>query len=301
MRAVTVHGYGGVDVLAVTDVPTPEPQRGEVRVKVAAAAVNRTDINARTGLYGTTDPGPAGFRLGMDVSGIVDAVGDGVTDPPIGAAVVGFLSSPNVHGGQAEYAVLPADGIAPAPRVGTLEQAAALPLNGLTAAQTLAEAELADGAVVVVTGAAGGLGWFIVQLFHLAGYRVIALVKPGTNAGEVSATGADEVVTAIGEIPRRGFDAVIDAATIVQDTIDLIRDGGLYIDFRHSRPDLSRGIRHHGVSVKTNGTLLSELVAKVDAGTIRLPGAEPRPLDEVASAQHDLDGGGIRNRLVLVP
>lgn len=115
MRAVVVHASGDEDVLAVEEVPVPEPGDGQVRLRVAGAAVNRTDLNLRAGLYPGPVPDGVGATFGMDVSGTVDAIGAGVSDLSVGDAVVAFAgppAAPAAPAAQAEHVVLDAGRLA---------------------------------------------------------------------------------------------------------------------------------------------------------------------------------------------
>ena len=302
MRAAVMHGYGDANVVQVEDVPTPQPGQQEVRIRVAGAAVNRTDLNLREGLYGMPEPkaGEPGFTFGMDASGVVDAVGAGVSELQVGDAVVGFAGPPTTPAAQAEYVVLPVAAMTRAPSAAPLVQAATLPLNGLTAAQALAQTGLATGDTVVVTGAAGGLGVFLVQLAHLAGHRVIAWVKPGTDPAELRRLGADEVITTAAEAVQAGS-AVFDAATLGQETVSVLKDGGAYVTFRGNSLTPERGIRQVHIGVQNDGKMLQQLVESVDSGDLRLPEVDELPLEQVAEAQRRFAAGGVRNRLVLVP
>lgn len=301
MRAATFHQTGDESVLSVQDVPTPEPGNGQVRIKVAAATVNRTDLNARIGLYGLGDAGPHGHRLGMDAAGTVDAIGAAVDDLVVGDAVVAFSGSPQQDGAQAEFLVLSADGVARAPKDSTPARAATLPLNGLTAAQAIRAAELPDASTVIVTGAAGGLGMVLLQLLTQAGHQVTAWVRSDADADVVRDLGAERVIIGAGAALAHSAAALFDAANLGQPTVELIVDGGVFVTFRGAEPDLDRGITRVVQWVTTDGTLLRQLVAQVDAGTLRLPDAEELPLGEVAQAQRRFAAGGIRSRLVLVP
>ena len=303
MRAAVIHQYGDESVVKVEDVPTPQPGDGQVRIRVAGAAVNRTDLNLRNGLYGMPEPKPSepGFTFGMDVSGVIDAVGAGVDGLTVGDPVVGFAGPPDTPAAQAEQVVLPATAVTRAPNSVPLIQAAALPLNGLTAAQALAQAALAPGGTVVVTGAAGGLGVFLLQLSKLAGHRVVAWVKPGTDPEHLRALGADDVITGAGEATLASADAVFDAATLGQDTIGLLKDGGAYVTFRGNTPEAERGTRTVHIGVRNDGKALQQLVELVDAGDLRLSPVTEIPLDQVAQAQRSFADGGLRDRLVLVP
>ena len=301
MRAVVFREFGSDELVGVADVPTPEPGEQEVRIRVAAATVNRTDINARAGLYGLPIPDSPGYGLGMDVSGEIDAIGAGVDRLSVGDRVVGFCMAPQQRGGQAAFVVLPVEAVAPAPRGTDLVQAATLPLNGLTSLQVLAAVQPASGGTVVVTGAAGGLGMMVLQLAHNAGHRVVAWVRSKDDAAFLTSLGADQVVTEVGELTERSADAVIDTAMLGQETVRLIRDGGAFITVRGIEPELERGIRQVTVWVQNDEEQLAELVSAVESGAVTLPGVTTMPLEEVASAHRVFEAGGVRDRLVLIP
>ncbi|MCW2994385.1 MAG: NADPH:quinone reductase [Conexibacter sp.] len=301
MRSVRVHAFGDESGVSVDELPIPEPGAGEVRLRVAGAAVNRTDINLRLGKYGLPEPDPTGHTVGMDVSGVVDALGAGVDGLAVGDAVIAFAGPPNAPGTQAEYVVLPVETIAPAPASAEIVRAGTLPLNGLTAIQALRTPDLPVGGRVLVTGAAGGLGMFLVQLARHEGHEVIAWVKDDADGAYVQRFGAGTVITAADQLEPASVDAVLDAATLAQPTIGLIKDGGIYINFRGVTPELERDITNRHVIVANDQAQLRELVALVDAGDIELPEVERVPLADVADAQRRLAAGGIRDRLVLVP
>jgi NADPH:quinone reductase-like Zn-dependent oxidoreductase len=301
MRSVRVHAFGDESGVSVDELPIPEPGAGEVRLRVAGATVNRTDINLRLGEYGLPDPDPTGHAVGMDVSGVIEALGTGVEGLAVGDAVIAFSGPPNTPGTQAEYVVLPVETIASAPVSAEIVRAGTLPLNGLTAIQALRTSGLPVGGRVLVTGAAGGLGMFLVQLARHDGHEVVAWVKDDDDGDYVRRFGAGTVITAADQLEPASVDAVLDAATLAQPTIALIKDGGTYIDFRGATPELERGIANLHITVANDQAQLHELVALVDAGDIELPDVERVPLADVADAQRRLAAGGIRDRLVLVP
>jgi NADPH:quinone reductase len=300
MKAARYHGFGSEDTVTFDDIPVPEPGPGQVRIKIAGATVNRTDLNARQGLYGLPEPGPGGYGLGMDAAGTVDALGPGVTGLAAGDAVIALLENPWEGGAQAEFAVAPAAAVTPAPTAASLTRAAALPVNGLTALQAVAQIT-ADSDTVIVAGAAGGLGQLLVQVARNAGYRVIAWVRPDTDAAYVLRLGAAQVVTSADQLPPRAAAAVIDTAMIGQPAIGLIADNGRYIEFRTIRPVLDRGITQATVNVYSDAAQLRQLVTDVEAGRLELPEVTEIPLAGVADAQRTFDAGGVRARLVLVP
>lgn len=301
MRTVRIHSFGDTSGLAVDQTAVPAPGPGEVRVLVAGATINRTDLNLRQNLYGLPDPDPEGYPVGMDLSGTIDALGAGVDGFAVGDPVVGFSGPPNGAQAQAESVVLPAEAVVRAPTAVSLPRAATLPLNGLTALQAVQAADLRSASTIVVTGAAGGLGMFLVQIARNAGHRVIAWIKSDSDADYVRRLGAGEVITDPAHFPPASADAVIDAATIVQPTIGLIKDHGIYVNFRSATPELERGIRTLDVMVENSQVQQQQLVDLVDAGIVELPAIEPWPLSRVAAAQDRFAAGGVRDRLVLIP
>jgi len=187
VNAIRVHQFGDVDQLCWEDVPIPEPQNGEVRIKVKAAGVNFVEIYQRKGWY--TQPLPT--ILGSEFAGIVDAVGQGVTDFRVGDRV----ATANGQGGYAEYATAEAARLLPVPGAISLELAAAVLLQGMTA-HFLARSTypLKPGDTAVIHAAAGGVGQMLVQIAKMCGARVIATVSTQENAELVRASGADEII-----------------------------------------------------------------------------------------------------------
>ncbi|NEC25510.1 NADP-dependent oxidoreductase, partial [Streptomyces sp. SID8111] len=179
MRAVGILEYGGPDVLEVIDRDIPDPGPGELRIRVAAAAVNPTDLMLRSGLldaYLSAVEPP--YVPGMDVSGTVDAAGAG-TLFALGDRVMAFVDPFRPQGGaQAEYAVVSAADTVLVPPGLDLVEAAGLPMNALTAHQALALLALPRGASLAVTGGAGALGGFVIQLAAHRGLRVVADAAP---------------------------------------------------------------------------------------------------------------------------
>ncbi len=191
MKAVRFHEVGGPEVLRVEDVPVPQPAAGEVRVRVAASAYNAADNGMRGGFLPI--PVVLPHVPGYDVSGTVDALGDGVTGLTVGDAVVGFLPMER-DGGAAEYVVAPAEALVPAPTSIPLVDAAALPSVALTAWQALVDdGHVTAGQRLLVVGAGGVVGKYAVRLAKRLGAHVVATASPRSGAA-VRAAGADQVV-----------------------------------------------------------------------------------------------------------
>jgi len=316
MRAVVVRNYGGPEALAVIDAPIPEPGRGQVRIRVTAAAVNPVDIATRQGLMNAGRPGVIGTRehvgIGWDVAGVIDATGPGVTGWAAGAPVIGLRDRLDQSlGTYAERVVLDAADVAPAPAGSSSEAASTIPLNGLTALQALDALALvagqAAGQAVLVTGAAGGLGAFIVELAAMRGLRVIAAAG---DADEklVRALGAAEFIprsaelaTAVRDLVPGGADAAFDAAVLGYPAMDAVRARGAFAVFSGSAPVPVRGIRVQPVYIHADGAALAGLSRLAAAGKLTLRVADTYPLAKAAQAHERLEAGGVRGRLVLVP
>ena len=187
MKAIRVHETGGPDVMQLDEVALPEPGPGEARVKVAAAGLNFIDVYHRKGLY----PMPTPFFLGQEAGGMVDAVGEGVTEVQTGERV----AYPIHPGGYAEYVVVPAWKLVSVPHEVDLDQATAVMLQGMTA-HYLAHSTYPLGAndTALVHAAAGGVGLLLVQLAKQRGACVIGTVSTEEKAALARAAGADEII-----------------------------------------------------------------------------------------------------------
>ncbi|MFC4998223.1 NADP-dependent oxidoreductase [Dactylosporangium cerinum] len=306
MKAVIIHSYGGPEVLRIAEVPVPRPARGQVRVRVAAAAVNPVDVQTRSGALtraGILPPREV-VGIGWDLSGTVDAVGPGVTGFAAGDRVVGLCDRlPLPVKAQAEYAVLDAGAVGRLPPDVDLTAAATLPLNALTAAQALDLTGLHPGQTLLVTGAAGAVGGYTVELAARAGLRVIA-VAAESDEHLVRELGAEHVVArsaepapAVRELAPGGVDGVVDAASVGIAALDAVRGGGAFVAVLHGAPPPLRGIRVANVWIRADGPRLAALAA----ARLRLRVADTLPLDRVADAHRALEAGGLRGRLVLLP
>ena len=264
MRAVVVRNYGGPEALEVVHVPDPETRRGQVRIRVEAAAVNPVDIATREGLMNQARPGVIREReyvgIGWDVAGTIDAIGPEVTAFAPGDRVIGLrdrLDRP--LGTYAERIVLDAADVAPAPTGVNSVAASTIPLNALTAIQALDALGLAAGQTILVTGAAGGLGGFGVELAAMRGLRVIAAAGDADEkivrelgAADFVPRSADLAEAARDLVPG-GVDAVFDAAVLGYPALDAARGGGTFASFVLPGPDKLRGIRVEPVMIRPTG------------------------------------------------
>ncbi|RPF35399.1 NADP-dependent oxidoreductase [Streptomyces sp. TLI_185] len=296
MRAAVVRTFGGPEAVEVVDVDVPEPAARQVRIRVAAAALNPVDAGVRAGAFGG-----AGKQIGFgwDVAGTVDATGVAAAWS-VGDEVValdyGMVQPLGTH---AEYVVVDTDAVAKAPATVDAVHAATLPLNALTAVQALDLLELTPGQSLLVTGAAGAVGGFAVQLAARRGVAVTALAREDDEE-LVRSLGAAHFTS--GAVGTGSVDAVLDAAILGEAALEWVRDGGAYVGvIPQAAPASVRGVRTGAVEVSADGARLAELAGLVDEGVLTLRVAETYALEDAAKAHARLAEGGVRGRLVLVP
>ncbi|MGW0877412.1 NADP-dependent oxidoreductase [Streptomyces sp. NPDC002740] len=297
MRAAVVRTFGGPEAVELVDAELPEPAARQVRIKVAAAALNPVDAGVRAGVFGG-----AGKQVGLgwDVAGTVDAVGV-ASAWSVGEEVValdhGMVEPLGTH---AEYVVVDTDAVALAPASVDAAHAATLPLNALTAVQALDLLALSPGDSLLVTGGAGAVGGYAVQLAARRGVTVAALTR-AQDEEFVRSLGATRFPAGEGS-GEKSFDAVLDAAVLGAEALALVRDGGVYVGvIPQAQPASERGVRTDAVEVSADGARLAELVRAVDAGELTLRVAGTYALEDAAKAHARLAEGGVRGRLVLVP
>ncbi|TDU05917.1 NADPH:quinone reductase-like Zn-dependent oxidoreductase [Streptomyces sp. 846.5] len=308
MKAVGVTQFGGPDSLQVLDLPTPQAGPGEIRIKVNAAGVNAIDSLIRRGLAVAATAKPP-FIPGMDAAGVVDQIGEGTdTDLRVGDRAIAIVVPSETHGAYAQYVTVPADSAVGAPAGATDAQAASLPMNGLTARLALDTLGLTPGQTVAVTGAAGAVGGYVVQLAKADGLRVVA------DAGSQDETlvkelGADIVVPRGPEYAQQvrahvpdGVDGLVDAASLGELATPAVRDNGTAVSVRGGE-----GVHERGVVVKSivvfryaqEQAKLDRLRQQVEDGQLTLRVAQVLPFDQAEQAHQLLDAGGVRGRIVL--
>lgn len=312
MRAIGVTVYGGPQALREVDVPSEPLHTGEARVRVTAATVNATDTLVRSGAR-ATGPRAAGVAdvPGMEVAGVVTEVagGPGARAPiTVGQRVTGIVVPDGEHGGYREELVLPAASVVPVPAGASDAEAATLPMNGLTALAALRTLGLVPGDVLAVTGAAGAVGGYVVQLAKAAGLTVLADAAPqdeelvrGLGADVVVRRGPD-VATRLREHAPHGADGLVDAAVLDATILPAVRDGGAVATLRRYSGDGSRRLRVEPISVVRSSQdheALEQLRRAVEEGVLTLRVADVLPAARAASAHERLEAGGVRGRLVL--
>ena len=302
--------HGGPDALEVIDVPEVHAGLGQVRIRVHAAAVNPTDTFVRNGSRAEqqkVDSPP--YVPGMDAAGIVDEVGDGVsTGVKVGDAVMAMVIPKGIHGAYREQIVLDARAVVPAPAGSTHVEACTLPMNGLTARQSLDLLGLLSGQTLAVTGAAGAYGGYVIQIGKSEGLTVIADASEADDE-LVASLGADIVVRRGDDVTTRfrehfpnGVDGLADGAVQNERVIPAVCDGGSFTAVRGFEGEPQRGIKFTTTWVRRyDGEFekLDRLRQLVEAGTITLRVAGTYPPEQTAETHRLLEAGGTRGRLVI--
>jgi NADPH:quinone reductase-like Zn-dependent oxidoreductase len=320
MRAAVYRRFGGPDNVRIEQLPRPSVGREDVLIQVQASTVSAADHRARSrevprGLWLLAAVGIGAFRpkrrvLGMDVAGVVEAVGSDVTRFAPGDEVIAMLGG--AFGGHAEYALVRQDGaIALKPRSMTFEDAVTLVFGGLTARGFLDQAHLAPGTTVLVNGASGAVGTAAVQLAAHAGAHVTG-VSSGANAELVTALGADRVIdhTVADFIAEAAtYDVIVDCVGNVsfERVRHLLKPGGALLLVITDLPGLlraplrSRRTGHLVTASPGKGTAedLAALVDLAEAGSFRAVRDRTYDLADIAEAHRYVDTGRKRGNVVV--
>jgi NADPH2:quinone reductase len=313
MKAIGIYQYGGPEVLGVVEVARPVPAAGEVRVRVMAAGVNPVDQMVREGLLASYYQGnPFPYIPGMDIAGIVDAVGEAV-DPALGIRegmdVTGMVSNFAGHGGYSEYVCLPARSVIPMPPHTSYDEASAFLMTAMTARSALDALDLATGSSVLVIGAAGAVGTFACILADRDGLEVVGIASPSDEEA-LSAYGVTHFVPRGSDANERvrelfpdGVDAIIDTAGLRERAFPALADNGRYIALRgwDDPPDI-RGIRVDFVNVRDridDHAAMAEIGRLVAEGVLPIRIAKVFPASEAGAAHELLAAKGVRGRVVI--
>jgi NADPH:quinone reductase-like Zn-dependent oxidoreductase len=309
MKAVRFHEYGDPQVLRYEDVEEPIPGPGEVRIRVAGSAFNPVDDGIRGGYLQGPFPVTLPHTPGIEVSGTVDRLGDGVTNVAVGDDVIAFLPM-TANGGAAEYVVAPAEILASAPTSIPLPDAAALPMVGLTAWQALFDdAQLKPGQRVLINGAGGAVGGYAVQLAKQAGAHVIATASPRSSE-RIRSAGADEIIdhTTTEVTVGEPVDVLVNLARITAEDlialVTLVRPGGVVVNTVPTIPtpaDEQRGVRAVSLFVRSDPEQLAHLAELVDRGELRVDVAERVPLVELQAVHTKAATGMLPGRVIVLP
>lgn len=322
MQAVRIHEFGGADRLTYEPVALPEPKAGEVRVEVAAIGLNFIEIYQRKGLY----PNPLPFTIGNEFAGLVDAVGAGVTGFKVGDRV----ATAHGAGAYAEYATVPVARLAHIPDRVTLDQAAALILQGITAhALAVSTYPLKSGDTALVHAAAGGVGLLLVQIAKMRGAQVIATVSNAEKAELARQAGADQVILYSrddfeAEVKRltdgKGVEVVYDGVGQVTflKSLNCLKPRGYMVLYGQAsgpvepvNPQLLNQKGSLFLTRPTNGHYLlnreefewrtNDLFGWLQSGQLKLRIDKTFPLEHAAQAQEYMESRQTKGKVILLP
>lgn len=297
MKAFVVYETGGPEVLRLEEVDDPRPGEGEVLLRVRATSVNPYDWKVRRGLAPASLPGV----IGVAVSGLVEE--SRAADFTAGDEVFGYAAS----GAYAELATAEASGIAAKPDGVSHEQAASIPVAGITAWQAIHDTgSLEEGRSALVAGAAGGVGHFAVQFAKLSGARVTG-TGSSRNRDFVLGLGADEYVDYteqdVSEVAS-GIDLAFD--TVGGETTDslvpTLAEGGVLVTIAGDPPEdaaAQRGARAELLVARTDAGQLARIAELIAEGEVTVEVSESLPFDELPRAHELSESGHTRGKIVL--
>ena len=305
MKAVRVHRFGPPEVIALEDVPKPEPNNGEVVVEVKAAGIGPWDALIRSGKSALPQPLP--LVLGSDLSGVIDSIGPGVEQFKVGDEVFG-VTNERFTGAYAEYALAKAAMIAPKPKSLNHTHAASVPVVAVTAWQMVFDfARLSSGQSVLIQGGAGNVGGYAVQFAKLAGALVIATAsaKDVSYVRSLGGVGVIDYRATRFEERVKETDAVID--TVGGDTLDrsygVLKRGGIVVSSA-AQPSNEKA-EHHGVRavfflVQVTTERLRKIAELIDAEKLRTEVGEVLWLDEARKGHEMVEGAPHRRGKIVI-
>jgi NADPH:quinone reductase-like Zn-dependent oxidoreductase len=311
VKKITYMKFGSPEVLEKLETDIPEPSTGQVLVKVEAAGINPVDYKIRNGSLKLIMPGRFPRTPGGEIAGIVDKIGPGSSAFKPGSRVFAMLRTP--QGGYAQYVAVPEKLLCLIPQGLSFEEAAAIPLAGLTALQSLRDkGRIKKGMRVLVNGASGGVGSYAVQIANAYQAQVTGVCS-GRNARFVQDLGADVVI----DYEKKDFintgnryDIILDAVANKNFTScrKILKPGGVYIStlpypgllFRQALNFLFSK-KAYAIICKSRAGDLAFLGRLVDEGKLKSRIEKHYSFDEVILAHQRIESGRVRGKLVLTP
>ena len=320
-QAIVQTGNGGPEVLTLQSVPVLQPGDHQVLIRVYAAAVNPTDWKMRIGPAPGAPPPPADAATptrripGLDVAGVIETIGAGVTDLHVGEPVFSLIGRtvPGLNGGYSQYVVAPAENVVPKPKRLTYAEAAGIGVAGRTAERSVEAAQLHRGQRILITGIAGGVGSATAQIAKARGAYVLGTAQP-VHAAFLKSIGVDKVIDY--KQPNwtdqaKNVDVMID--TVGGDTattaLGLVKRGGSFITIA-SRDITAEMCAAAGVTCPyvgaprpgdpSEGDYLRPVARLIDAGKFTVHIDKTYPLARAADAQEYNRSGHTEGKIILV-
>lgn len=308
MKAAQINEYGDSSVVKVVDIDTPSIDEGRVLVRVQAASLNPFDTMVRAGYLQQTIPLELPVTLGGDLAGEIVEVAEGVTNVAVGDVVYGQANAVAGNSGSlAEYAVTAAGQVAKAPSNVSMEEAASLPLVGVSALQGLTEhINLQAGQKILITGGSGGIGRVAIQIAKHLGAHVATTVT-GDGVDVVRSLGADEIIDYKSQNVAdalNGYDAVFDTVggEQINDVLSVLKRDGIAVTMAGSFDEAK--VNDAGVTALSQNTrmsteMLDELTKLVESGVVKPGVGKVFELDDIQSAFDARDTGSIKGKIVV--
>lgn len=309
-KQIAISQFGDPDVLVIQTSPIPEPQTGEVLVKVHFSGVNPIDVKTRAGLGWAASQNKDNLPWvpGYDISGEIIKVGEGTERFALGDNVAGFIGFPLSGGGYSQYVCVPEAALSLVPDSITLEAAAALPLAGQTAVQALDKAGVQEGQRVLILAGAGGVGHIAIQVAVAAKAEVFTTCSEA-NLDYMATLGAHAVNYQFAPVSERveeadvlidlvGGDAALDALKCLKDGAKVVTVPTLSAELICEKAKLL-GFEATGMLVDPNPEQLDALLYMVSVGLVKTEIQQVYPLDQVVEAHKQIETGHTRGKILL--
>jgi NADPH:quinone reductase-like Zn-dependent oxidoreductase len=306
VQAIQFSQYGGPEVLKLADVEDPEAGPGQVRVSVRAVGVNPIEWKVRSGLMAQVRPLEFPAGLGVELSGVIDQLGDGVTDLGLGEEVLGYAATP----AYAELAVCNADHLVARPGGISWEDGAAIPVGARTAYRVLELLHPVPGETLLIHAAAGGVGIFATQFAIELGARVIGTASEANHEflrsiGAVPVAYGEGLRERVLEISPDGVDAVLDASGRGELPLSVELAGGpdRVVTIAAAQEASQLGVRFSGGpgAVVDTHAALTQAVDLLVAGRLQVPIWRTYPLADAGAAHAESERAHLRGKIVLTP
>lgn len=312
MKASYFEEFGEPDQIRVGRLDRPEPEEGEVLVRVKAAGVNPVDAAVVRGMLDERIPAKFPAVPGWDLAGVVEERGHAARRFEEGDEVYAYARRPIIqHGTFAEYTVLPECYLAERPQKISMEAAGGIPLVGLTAYQALFQfGDMQEGDTLLILGASGGVGTMAIQLAKSAGAEVIG-VASSKNHGYMKELGADETIDyssgdvgdRVSEVKPEGVDFIFHCSRgdSLEQSIDTLKSGGQLISITNTQPNVPEDVNFRYVFVEPNASQLEDIRELAEEGRIEMPVTETFSLEEVGKALQQIESLHTRGKTVVTP
>jgi NADPH:quinone reductase-like Zn-dependent oxidoreductase len=299
LKAIQYSRFGGPEVMVLAELPDPRPGPGQIRIAVRAAGVNPIDWKMRSGTRGGDLP----QTTGREVAGVVDELGDRVTDVAVGDEVFGFAAG---GGGAAELAL--SGDYAPIPPSLDFARAAGLAVAVETAVRTLDLLGVGEGTTLLVNGAAGAVGSAAVQIAVDRGARVIGTASPGNHdylrsLGAEPTTYENGLVERVRRLAPGGVDAALDAAGggALPALVEVAGDSQHVVTVADYAGAEATGARFSGGLGTVRAVhALKDIGELIETGRFTMPVAQTFPLEQIAEAHRLSEAGHVRGKFVLL-